>query len=687
MEGGTAWETLHWYTHWFLGLNKLRQRGGDTEVVAVSQEVERQRGRATSGEDRWETDNSDAGEDAEDEELVETFKTVPTMWYYWFLWKRQNPITILKERNQTLQVEVVELWTQNMVYNTSPLSPPWKYYVECCLRRVTWRRQKRARHASGYWASLLTKYWSRFHWCLALNEEPGDNVMVVVDQQEVLTAEEVKEKMLVQTRIKSKIKTWYNHHHNAMGMTSNPFTPWLARLRRPDGACPKHVTNYQFYMQHNEFKAEVEKEFQIRYGHEAQCQHLTLRCKVAREFCEAESEDVNIVVITTGRVAGTGDHGYGYSLNRPAIPWAQDSHPALQLLQLNDGGGYRGASDSDSHDSGSSTGSRASKLLSSATKVVKNTARKAVNFATPRKSSARGSQRDTPHRTRYKYILLSQCCQPSKVGWDHEEKGVIKYCNNKLSKDIGTYIQGPKNQLCSHLSDFITPGMSPRRSARLKGDPFTPGMSPRRSARLKGDPSTSQNIPSQCSVAQSSGGTVSRDTAAQPYTHPKSQLTKSTPDTEQEKPGRNSSIPINDLDFDVATLRLEIYKYSTGGWESTYSPPSLFTIWEATKSGCRFTIHLAWFLKQRRVISLAIKKICLGKDWASKWASRDAAMWLEGVRFAEGLRQWQKFKRCCRKEDIKLPEPILAAGWHSLGSTPLKRPALMDLKTPLSVMP
>ncbi|KAJ7155743.1 hypothetical protein C8R46DRAFT_1041099 [Mycena filopes] len=141
-------------------------------------------------------------------------------------------------------------------------------------------------------ASVADEYWRLFHWRLPLDEEPGDDAMVVMNEVEELTAEEEKNKTAVQTRIKSKIKTWYNHHRNAMGMTSNPYTPWLARLRRPDGASPKRVTDYQFYMQHEEFKAAVEEEFQLRHAHEPRRQHLSLRCQVAREFFERESEEV-----------------------------------------------------------------------------------------------------------------------------------------------------------------------------------------------------------------------------------------------------------------------------------------------------------------------------------------------------------------------------------------------------------
>ncbi|KAJ7174316.1 hypothetical protein C8R46DRAFT_1214526 [Mycena filopes] len=144
----------------------------------------------------------------------------------------------------------------------------------------------------AWWPGLFSEYWRLFHWRLPLDEELGDDAMVVVNEVEELTAEEEKSKTAVQTRIKSKIKTWYNHHRNAMGMTSNLYTPWLARLRCPDGASPKRVTDYQFYMQHEEFKAAVEEEFQLRHAHEPRRQHLSLRCQVAREFFERESEEV-----------------------------------------------------------------------------------------------------------------------------------------------------------------------------------------------------------------------------------------------------------------------------------------------------------------------------------------------------------------------------------------------------------
>ncbi|KAJ7726345.1 hypothetical protein B0H16DRAFT_1735660 [Mycena metata] len=146
-----------------------------------------------------------------------------------------------------------------------------------------------------WWSTLFEEYWQLFDWRLALNEEPGDDAMVLVggqEEQEELSEEEMDRKTKVQEQIKSKIKTWYNHHRNALGLASNPYTPWLARLRRPEEACPKRVTEHQFYMQHDDHKARVESEFQSRHWDAPRKNHLTLWCGVARELFEAEPEEV-----------------------------------------------------------------------------------------------------------------------------------------------------------------------------------------------------------------------------------------------------------------------------------------------------------------------------------------------------------------------------------------------------------
>ncbi|KAJ7755133.1 hypothetical protein B0H16DRAFT_1722345 [Mycena metata] len=163
-------------------------------------------------------------------------------------------------------------------------------------------------HTRKFWPDLFENYWARFYWRLALNEEPEDENGGAVS--EVLTKEDEDEKARIQKSIKGvsfpqssscgpaakhkvqKIKTWYNHHRGAMGLTNNPYTPWLARLRRPDQVCPKRVTDYQYYMQHDDYKEAVQNEFKTRHWDRPHNEHLALRCKVVCEFFEAEPEDV-----------------------------------------------------------------------------------------------------------------------------------------------------------------------------------------------------------------------------------------------------------------------------------------------------------------------------------------------------------------------------------------------------------
>ena len=76
-------------------------------------------------------------------------------------------------------------------------------------------------------------------------------------------------------------------------MSRNPFTNWLADLRRPDGPAPKRLTNYQFYMSHPDFKAAVDQKFREDHWDVPREQHLQLRCAVAKAMYAKESEEVH----------------------------------------------------------------------------------------------------------------------------------------------------------------------------------------------------------------------------------------------------------------------------------------------------------------------------------------------------------------------------------------------------------
>jgi hypothetical protein len=75
-------------------------------------------------------------------------------------------------------------------------------------------------------------------------------------------------------------------------MTKNPWTAWLARLRRPDDKSPKRITDYQFYMQHEDFKGAVATAFSEKYWDTPTSERLARRCDVARELFEAEPDEV-----------------------------------------------------------------------------------------------------------------------------------------------------------------------------------------------------------------------------------------------------------------------------------------------------------------------------------------------------------------------------------------------------------
>ncbi|KAJ7482877.1 hypothetical protein B0H11DRAFT_1914961 [Mycena galericulata] len=103
---------------------------------------------------------------------------------------------------------------------------------------------------------------------------------------------------------------------------------------------------------------------------------------------------------------------------------------------------------------------------------------------------------------------------------------------------------------------------------------------------------------------------------------------------------------VDELDFDVSARTLESYGYSTGRLLTSPTCGALvdLTVWESHTRGSRVSVHLGWFLEQGHISSLAIKKICLGKDWANRWKSTNHAVWLEGARLTQSLSLWNKFK-------------------------------------------
>lgn len=164
-----------------------------------------------------------------------------------------------------------------------------------------------------FWPKFFHEYWRAFPWSLSLNEDPPDDLVPDdtpdselspeqrVTKAEVLTAMEKVSVNILHGELGTyayglaqKIKSWFGRQKgNATGMRGNPYATWLARLRRPQGGAPKKLVPYQMYMRANSYKEKVEATFVARYTEKVnQKGNIHLRCEVARELYEQESEEV-----------------------------------------------------------------------------------------------------------------------------------------------------------------------------------------------------------------------------------------------------------------------------------------------------------------------------------------------------------------------------------------------------------
>ncbi|KAJ6630398.1 hypothetical protein B0H10DRAFT_1939157 [Mycena sp. CBHHK59/15] len=153
-----------------------------------------------------------------------------------------------------------------------------------------------------FWADFMHDYWCKFPWRVPLEEEPPPGADLPPSDAEAafkaldmdLSPEEEENKSQIQTATKKKIKGWFNRQRPAnMGIHLNPFFDYLARMRRQNNSpCPKCLPDHQFYLQHDDFKEEVARQFQKEYGHEPRSKHISLRCQLAQKLLKKESDDV-----------------------------------------------------------------------------------------------------------------------------------------------------------------------------------------------------------------------------------------------------------------------------------------------------------------------------------------------------------------------------------------------------------
>lgn len=66
----------------------------------------------------------------------------------------------------------------------------------------------------------------------------------------------------------------------------------MKTFRLPSGPAPKKLADYQFYMQHEDFRTKVTEEFNKQSVGLKASQHLKVRARIAKELLLAEPQEV-----------------------------------------------------------------------------------------------------------------------------------------------------------------------------------------------------------------------------------------------------------------------------------------------------------------------------------------------------------------------------------------------------------
>ncbi|KAJ7770672.1 hypothetical protein B0H16DRAFT_1452097 [Mycena metata] len=149
--------------------------------------------------------------------------------------------------------------------------------------------------------SLFHDYWCLYHWTLLLNEDPPPGCSLAPEEAETafkvrntdLSEDEMGRKPKVQNDLKGKIKCWFNRQRpGSMGIHANPYFGFLKQLRNAQGSAPKKLPDYQFYLQHEDFKDGVAAQFKEERGDTPAARHLALRCEIGCEMLAVESQEV-----------------------------------------------------------------------------------------------------------------------------------------------------------------------------------------------------------------------------------------------------------------------------------------------------------------------------------------------------------------------------------------------------------
>ncbi|KAJ6631805.1 hypothetical protein B0H10DRAFT_2206221 [Mycena sp. CBHHK59/15] len=184
------------------------------------------------------------------------------------------------------------------------------------LDRYIAASKAKKKKTSEFWCSFFAHYWRLFPWRLPIGEDPPDAseplpegaawwdlpeespedaeaAFRALDLD--LSEEEIAMKSEIQTKTKEKIKRWFNRQRpSQMGIYGNPYFEHLSRMRRQnDEPPPKRFADYQFYLQHPDYKGGVNEQFAEEGGDDLpHGKKLALRCDIAKRLLAAEPEEV-----------------------------------------------------------------------------------------------------------------------------------------------------------------------------------------------------------------------------------------------------------------------------------------------------------------------------------------------------------------------------------------------------------
>ncbi|KAJ7626005.1 hypothetical protein FB45DRAFT_1030323 [Roridomyces roridus] len=145
-----------------------------------------------------------------------------------------------------------------------------------------------------FWRTFFAQWWKKFPWRLELNEEPDPNAEPVEEKDEDMSEKDLDAKGDKQRQLKKKIKGWFNRQRpTSTSIRSNPFFPWLSRLRAiQESSSPRRASEAQYLMQHEKYKKAFEKRFKKEHPTPPKEQRLALQVALATKMlAELSQED------------------------------------------------------------------------------------------------------------------------------------------------------------------------------------------------------------------------------------------------------------------------------------------------------------------------------------------------------------------------------------------------------------